>query len=226
MSFTWSRRSNKITQGRLLFAFLVVVAAGIAGFAVVNHNTAPALISMAESRVRSMTVQAMNDAVRSVMSNPLKYTDLIKVVQDNNGKVMMIQADTVELNDIATNTAITTQQNIANFGEQGIGIPLGSVLGGQLLSGRGPSIYARIIPVGAVTTDYESEFQSQGINQTRHKIYLNIHSAVRIVIPTKSKEVDVDLKVLVAENVILGEVPNAVVADPNYLPSGGISDGS
>ncbi len=210
----------------MLFFLLVLVAAAIAGYLVLDRNTSPALIAMAEARVRSMAVQAMNNAVRSVMSNPLKYTDLIKVVQDANGRVMMIQADTVELNDIATNTAITTQQNISTIGEQGVGIPLGSVLGGQLLSGRGPNIYARIVPVGAVTTDFESEFQNQGINQTRHKIYLNVHTVVRIVIPTHSKQVNVDTKVLVTESIIVGEVPKSYshVTDPNYLGSAGDTD--
>ena len=223
MSFSWSRKRGGLPR-RMLFLLLVVMAVVIAGYVALDRNTAPALIAMAEARVRSLAVQAMNNAVRSVMSNPLKYTDLIKVTQDANGRVMMIQADTVELNDIATNTAITTQQNISTIGEQGVGIPLGSVLGGQLLSGRGPNIYARIVPVGAVTTDYESEFQNQGINQTRHKIYLNVHTVVRIVIPTHSTQVNVDTKVLVTESIIVGEVPKSYshVTDPNYL--GSVSD--
>jgi len=166
---------------------------------------------MAESKVRAASVKAMNDAVRAIMSNPLKYTDLIKVSKDNEGKIMMIQADTVKMNDIATSAALTTQDNISKIGDQGVGIPIGSVLGGQLLSGRGPLIYARIIPVGSVTTDFESEFQNQGINQTRHKIYLNIHTTVRIVVPMESKEITVDTKVLITECIIIGEVPNSYV---------------
>jgi sporulation protein YunB len=196
---------------RLAMAAIAILVICVILFIIVDRNTAPIIIDMAESRVRAAAVKAMNDAVRTIMASPLKYTDLIKITQDNDGKIMMIQADTVKMNEIATNTALTTQQNITDVGKQGIGIPIGSVLGGELLAGRGPEIYARIIPVGAVTTDFESEFQNQGINQTRHKIYLNIHATVRIVIPTKSKEIDVDTKVLVTECIIIGEVPNSYV---------------
>jgi sporulation protein YunB len=190
-------------------------------FIIVDRNTAPTVIAMAEAKVRAMAVMAMNDSVRAVMTNPLKYTDLIRIVQDGDGKVKLIQADTIKMNDIAMTTATMSQENIAHIGE--IGIPLGTVLGGQLLAGRGPTIYARIVPVGSVTTDFESEFQNQGINQTRHKIYLNVHTTVRIVIPTQSKQIDVSTKVLVTECIIIGEVPTSYVnvtrpEDLNMIP--------
>jgi sporulation protein YunB len=219
MKFRYRRRLGNLRGGRILFILGLILALGIFLFIVIDRNTSPVIINMAEARVRAMAVKAMNDAVRSIMTDPVKYTDLIKVVQDNEGRVMMIQADTLKMNEISASAALTTQDNLGKIGDQGIGIPLGSVLGGQLLSGRGPNIYARIIPVGSVTTDFESEFQDEGINQTRHKIFLNLHTSVRIVIPTQSREVSVDTKVLVTECIIVGQVPSyyANVSDPNEL---------
>lgn len=203
-------------------AFLLLVVLGVLVFRYIDHNMSPVLISMAEARVRAMAVKAMNDAVRSIMTDPDKYTNLITSEQDNQGNVTMLQADTQRLNDIAVSAALKTQDNIAQIGTQGIGIPLGSVLGGQLLAGRGPNIYARIIPVGSVTTEYDDSkdgFESQGINQTHLKIYLNMHTTVRIVIPTQSKEISVDNKVLVTECIIVGRVPNSFVnvLDPSQI---------
>lgn len=218
MSFRWSRpriRSARPLLMRLAITLLILMLIGIILFVIVDKNTAPTVIAMAEAKVRAMAVKAMNDSVRAVMTNPLKYTDLIKIVQDNEGKIKLIQADTVKMNDIAMTTAMMCQDNIANIGE--IGIPLGTVLGGQLLSGRGPTIYAKIVPVGSVTTDFESEFQNQGINQTRHKIYLNVHTSVRIVVPSQSKQIDVTTKVLVTECIIIGEVPSSYVNVANPL---------
>ena len=206
-------------SGRLWIALAVLVTLGIFAFRYVDRNMAPVIISMAEAKVRAMAVKAMNDAMRSIMTDPTKYTNLISYRQDDQGNVIMMQADTLRLNDIAVSTALTTQDNIAQIGAQGIGIPLGSVLGGQLLAGRGPNIYARIIPVGSVTTDYDSEYEDKGINQTRLKIFLNLHTTVRIVIPTQSRDVSVDNKVLVTECIIVGKVPNSYVnvLDPNQL---------
>jgi sporulation protein YunB len=196
---------------RLAATALVLLTLFIILFFIVDRNMAPVIIDMAESKVRASTIKAMNDAVHTIMANPLKYTDLIKITQDNDGKISMIQADTVRMNEIATDTALQTQQNITDLGRQGVGIPIGSVLGGELLAGRGPDVYAKIIPIGSVTTDFESEFQNEGINQTRHKIYMIVHAAVRIVIPTQNKEIDVDTKVLVTECIIIGDVPNSYV---------------
>ena len=219
MNLRYRRHFKGLRGGRLLFIFALLMGLGIFIFVIIDKNTAPIIINMAEARVRALAVKAMNDAVRVIMTDPVKYTDLIKVVQDKDGRVMMIQADTLKMNEISASAALITQDNLSKIGDQGIGIPLGSVLGGQLLSGRGPNVYARIIPVGSVTTDFESEFQNQGINQTRHKIFLNVHTTVRIVIPTQSKEVNVDCKVLVTECIIVGQVPDYYVnvTDPNQL---------
>lgn len=221
MSFSWRKRSRlpKSFLYRLAAAAFILLLAGLLAFILIDRNASPVIIVMAEAKVRSMAVKAMNDSVRAVMSNPTQYVDLIRVVQNSEGKVMLMQADTVKMNDIATSTAMTSQENISLIGDSGIGIPLGSVFGSELLAGRGPIITARIIPVGSVTTDFESEFQSQGINQTRHKIYLNVHAVVRIVIPTQSKQINVDTKVLITECIIIGEVPDSYVnvTDPNDL---------
>lgn len=212
MSFTWSRRRRaQPFLFRLAVALLAVVAIGIILFVIIERAAAPVLIQMSEARVRASAVKAMNDAVRAVLINPLKYTDLIKITQDANGKVLLLQADTLKMNDIATSTALLTQENITSAGKQGVGVPMGSLVGGELLSGRGPDIYARIIPVGAVTTSFESEFKNQGVNQTNHKIYLDVRSVVRIVVPTQSKEIEVSTKVLVTECIIVGEVPDSYV---------------
>ncbi len=219
MHFRYRRQFVLQKSGRLWIALAVLVTLGIFAFRYVDRNMAPVIISMAEAKVRAMAVKAMNDAMRSIMTDPTKYTNLISYRQDDQGNVIMMQADTLRLNDIAVSTALTTQDNIAQIGAQGIGIPLGSVLGGQLLAGRGPNIYARIIPVGSVTTDYDSEYEDKGINQTRLKIFLNLHTTVRIVIPTQSRDVSVDNKVLVTECIIVGKVPNSYVnvLDPNQL---------
>ncbi len=219
MHFRYRRQFVLQKSGRLWIALAVLVVLSIFAFRYVDRNMAPVIISMAEAKVRAMAVKAMNDAMRSIMTDPTKYTNLISYRQDDQGNVIMMQADTLRLNDIAVSTALTTQDNIAQIGAQGIGIPLGSVLGGQLLAGRGPNIYARIIPVGSVTTDYDSEYEDKGINQTRLKIFLNLHTTVRIVIPTQSRDVSVDNKVLVTECIIVGKVPNSYVnvLDPNQL---------
>ena len=84
----------------------------------------------------------------------------------------------------------------------------GSFTGIKLLSGRGPGIKIRISTVGNVETDLKSEFEAQGINQTLHRIYLQVKCEVSILTPFKDITRDITNQVLIMENVIIGTVPN------------------
>ena len=84
----------------------------------------------------------------------------------------------------------------------------GSFTGLKILSGRGPGIKIRISSVGDVATDLRSEFVSQGINQTLHRVYLQVDTRVNILTPFDNIEKEISNQVLLMENVILGEIPS------------------
>lgn len=84
----------------------------------------------------------------------------------------------------------------------------GSFTGLKILSGRGPGIKIRISSVGDVATDLRSEFISQGINQTLHRVYLQVDTSVNILTPFDNIEKEISNQVLLMENVILGEIPS------------------
>lgn len=84
----------------------------------------------------------------------------------------------------------------------------GSFTGLKILSGRGPGIKIRISSVGDVATDLRSEFISQGINQTLHRVYLQVDTSVNILTPFDNIEKEISNQVLLMENVIIGEIPN------------------
>ncbi len=84
----------------------------------------------------------------------------------------------------------------------------GSFTGFKLLSGRGPGIKIRISSVGNVETDLRSEFIDQGINQTLHRVYLQVDTKVNILTPFDNIEKEISNQVLLMENVIIGEIPS------------------
>lgn len=77
-----------------------------------------------------------------------------------------------------------------------------------MLSGRGPGVKIRISSIGNIETDLESEFTSQGINQTLHRIYVDVSCNVKVLTPFKDIERNITNKVLLAENVIVGNIPD------------------
>jgi len=198
-----------LRKGFIIIAIIIIIL--LLCFSYFEKNIKSIVYDLAKAQVRAMATNAFNDAVSEVFSNTANNDDLISIILDNDGKVTMINADTVKMNKLATETAMLAQQKIAGLEDSGVFIPLGSMFKSQLLSGRGPRIKIKIIPVGSVSTQFVTEFQQAGINQTRHKIYLLATTHVNIVIPTGTSLVEVSSYVPISENIIIGDVPESFV---------------
>lgn len=187
---------------------LIVLVLLVTAYLIVDNAIRPTILSLSEARLRAIGVEAMNDAVRETIgSSGVTYTDLIHIEKDNAGKISLITANTVLMNNLAADTALAAQHKILSVGEQGISIPLGTILGGQLLTGRGPAVIIKFEPVGSVTTDVKAEFEDAGINQTRHKIYVILNASVRILLGNASQTVEISSQVLISDTIIVGDVP-------------------
>lgn len=180
-------------------------------FVIIDKGIKPTVIAMSEAKVEYMATIAMNNAVKQTLGSDIKYTDLINILTDNNGNITMIQANTIRMNNLAAEASSSTLSEITKMGDQGIEVPLGSIFNSRILAGMGPNIKVRIIPVGSVSTEFDTEFENAGINQTRHKIFLNMRAQVRVVVPLGSDVVAVSAKVPISETIIVGEVPDYYV---------------
>lgn len=199
---------------RIWIAVILLTGVSIA-YAIVDSSVKPAILSLSEARLRAIAAQAMNEAVRETIGADISYSDLISIQKDDSGSIKLISANAVLMNNLAASTAIAAQDKILNIGEQGIKIPIGTILGGQLLTGRGPAVEVRVEPVGSVTTDFKTEFEDAGINQTRHKIYIVLTAVVKIVVGNAAQTVEISSQVLISETIIIGDVPQSFVEVDN-----------
>lgn len=197
----------------LLAAAGALCLCGLAAWGLANLN--PIVIRMAEARASQLAVEAMNQAVDEVMGNSVTYSDLVLTSFDEQGRLSMLQANTMKMNDIASAAALVAQRNLGALAEQGVSIPLGAALGVSLFSGAGPMIKVSVVPVGSVTTAFATSFESAGINQTRHEISLQASVLMRIIVPTGADSVTVDTLVPIAESIIVGQVPSTYVNVPS-----------
>jgi len=216
------RRRIKISKMWILILILILA---VAGFFLIDKAIRPTILSLSEARLRAIAVKAMNDAVRETVGSDVGYSDLINIEKDDQGKIVLVSANAVMMNQLAASTAIAAQDKILNLGEQGIGIPIGTIVGGPLMTGRGPQIIVKFEPVGSVTTDFKTEFEDAGINQTRHKVYLVFDATVRILIGNAPQTVDISSQVLISDTIIIGDVPQNYFQGTedqllNLLPSG------
>lgn len=191
----------------LILLVLLLTAAVIA----MEQNLSQTMLDMAFARAYSMAVETINRAVKQAMGQGVAYEELIDAQMDAQGRVSMLRANTMRMNELASQTALLAERELGSAENQVVEIPLGAALGVSFLSGFGPRLEVQILPVGAVHTSFDTEFETAGINQTRHKIFLNLRATVSLIVPTGSQLVEVTSTVPIAESIIVGEVPDSFV---------------
>lgn len=216
------RRKNK--KRRLIIALVSIVLVAVVLFFYFQRNVTRVLISISEATMRASTTIAVNDAVYYTLSDGMRYEDLVSIERNESGDIVAVAANALKINKIARDTASISQSNLKNLSLNGIPIPLGALTGIEAFAGLGPSIYFRIIPVSSVSCGFSSTFESVGINQTKHSIYLRVIADISIVMPSRTENFAVTTDVLVGESVIVGSIPDTYLQSdifgnrPNLSP--------
>lgn len=187
-----------------LSIILIIV---ILGFLIFSFMVNPVIMDTVELRSKSLATRAMNSSIADVVMNSIVYDDLVNIISDEFGNISMIQANSLEINNLSKDLAQTCEIRIEEYGESGVMIPLGTFTGVPLLVGRGPRIKVKMTPIGSVVCKFMSQFETAGINQTVHKIYVNIKANVGVVMPLSSRTFTAEQQVLISESVIVGQVP-------------------
>ncbi len=187
---------------------LVTVAVFLILIVVIIHvNLTGVLKSIAEANMRSITTVAVNDAIYYTLSDGIRYEDLVNVERGEDGEIRSISSNSFQINRIARDAAYMSQQNLQEMSEGGIDVPLGAFTGIEAWAGFGPKINIQIIPISNVSCSFASKFESVGINQTKHSIYLEIVADISIVMPSGTSNFASLTEVLICESVIVGRVP-------------------
>ena len=156
---------------------------------------------------KSIATKISNEQATMVMSK-YKYEDLCTVNKDTNGNISMISANVIPINGIVSDITTRIQDELNKKENDSFKIKLGSFTGMKILSGRGPDVNIKMSTIGNLDTELKSEFISSGINQTVHKVYLQIECNVAILTPFSTQEEKITNQVLLAEAVIIGTTPS------------------
>ena len=192
---------------RIGVALTLFVAAFIFCTVYFRSNIVPTVMGSAVAEVRAMCTETINSAVTAVVGGGVEYDDLFSVVRDDAGNIEMVQANSPEINMVAREIAGLAQANLDALDLKEISIPIGTFTGLALLTGLGPDVTISVMPIGSALCDFVSYFIAAGINQTLHKIYIDVHAEISIITPLDEPTITVKAEVLVAENLIVGEVP-------------------
>lgn len=183
----------------LLIAFMVVEY--------VIKTVEPIIDIQCSSMAKSIATKISNEQATNVMKD-YKYDDFVNIDKTADGNIKLISANTITINQIISDVPLLIQSELEKIENSKFYIRLGTFTGSKILAGRGPKVEIKMSVIGDIETDLKSEFKEAGINQTLHRIYLEIKCNVSILTPINSITEVITNQVLLAEGVIVGNIPD------------------
>ncbi len=169
----------------------------------------PMIRPIAVARAKSIATRSINAAVDQVLAmDSISYESLISLETDSENRVTALKTNTALINKLKAELTSVISERVSRLDSATISIPIGSVIGGELLSGVGPRIYIDLAPVGYAETDIVNTFSAAGINQTIHQILLEVTVTIGIVMPAYTEYATVSTSIVLGESVLLGKVPD------------------
>jgi sporulation protein YunB len=179
------------------------------GYYTLNQNLRTSISVIASARAHQIATETINRALYETVLADVRYEDLVLVHKDRDDHVTMMQADAIRISRIVTEAGVEIKKALKKIEEESFTIPIGQILGMDLLASRGPRLEVRVIPMGTVNVFTSEMFEQAGINQVKHALCLNVEAEVRIVIPLVQETMEVSTKIPIVENIIVGQVPGA-----------------
>lgn len=179
----------------------------ISTFIFIEKRLESTIVTIADARAKQVAVNCINKIIKEKIINNEEYEDIIKIHKDDRGRIVLMQPDIIKIDKLQSETSLEVNKALSNLSNEEINIPLGQILGSQLLASYGPNINLSVIPIGTVDVYPINQFKAAGINQTRQMLSLRIESQVKVVVPMVKSNINVKTEILIADNIILGDVP-------------------
>ena len=205
------RRIRRILQ--LLLAVFVAVSVG---FLMLRSRYRDVIRDLAETQVKNTTSDLTNDAIaKQIDEGIIQYDRIVYFEKDLDGRITALKTNMSEVNRLKTDILNLINDEILALDTSDIGIPLGSLFLPELFSGKGPSIPVRILSIRNSDASFASSFSQAGINQTLHQLTMVVSVDVAVLVLGQTSSFTVNSEVVVAETVIVGDVPST------FLQTGG-----
>ncbi len=174
----------------------------------IDHQLRPVITQMAEYQCRLISLRAINEAVEEELSRMGDLDSvLVRTEKNKAGTINAIEVNAIEVTRLKTQLTSAVAQRLLELGKQEISIPLGTLLGWQILSGRGPNIRLQVVPASFVRSFVTDSLESAGINQTQHRVLIKFEVDMSAILPGYAVSVLVEDEVCVAQTLVVGEVP-------------------
>lgn len=206
------RRRFHRRNGMRGLALIAVAVLMIAAFVGIDARLRPLIQSYGYMAARRAAMLAVHTGVEAVLAGEeLGYTDLVAIERDADGHVLSAEANVNAINRLKAAATNAVMAELSAREVQTANIPLGSLVGGSFFTGRGPFLSVKIHSSGVVISNLSSEFGDAGINQTNHRISLDMTVMMTAALPMERVSIELNTAFLVCETVLVGDVPQTVL---------------
>ena len=170
------------------------------------------IIELARISVKNTTSDMINDAIDlQVTEGNIAYDRIVFFEKDLEGRITALKTNMSEVNHLKTEILGILNDEILSLDTTAMGIPVGSLFLPEILSGKGPVIPVQILSIRNSDADFLSDFSASGINQTLHQLNMEVSIEVSVLVLGQTDSFTVTSQVLVAETVIVGDVPQTLL---------------
>ena len=201
---------------RFFIGFLLVLLVLFVALALVRSRLYPVIRSLAETQVKNTASDLINDAIaEQIEAGNIQYDRIVYFEKDLDGRITALKTNIGEINRLKTDVLNIINDEILTTDESGFGVALGSLFLPEFFSGKGPKLPVKILVIRNSEADFYSDFSEAGINQTLHKLNMQVFLDVTVLVLGSTTEFTISSHMVVAETVIVGDVPET------YLQTGG-----
>ena len=199
--------------------FSVFVLSGAFFLSSVDARILPPVLEIIEkTAVNSINASIDHSLQKIAAQNTLDASDFFSVTTDANGMVNALSVNTVLVNDLCSRLAVAISEELTHIGKQTVHIPIATLLNWRAFANTGPTMPITVLPVGNAVVDFETTFESVGINQINFQLWLNVASSVRVVNPVQNHDVAVSRKIALVNTVFSGQVPETYMHNMPFIP--------
>lgn len=197
----------KIPPALITLAVALIVAASV--IALLENKLRPVAAEIAAAQAQNtMTAVVENAVTADLAARQVGYADFVTIQRDEGGGIAALATDMARMNLLRAELIASILEALEGVDVSEIQVPLGSLFALEPLWAKGPAIRARAMTVGTVRAEFDSQLTSAGVNQTLHRIWMEVDVPMTLLLPGGEVEVSVDTRLCVAETVIVGKVPD------------------
>lgn len=198
---------------KLLFNIFKLLLFAVAVFALLATAYSKYMLPQGKRISKNYAITYVNKKIDAVISDIISTnnynSESFFLQTTENNRITALTVNSMLINDFCSSTAAQLSKELNDMENRPVALRLGSITGINILNNMGPVIKLHIYNNGSTVVDYDTVFNSVGINQINFQVFLNIKAQVSMVLPMNKETLTVNRRVMLVNTVFSGEVPKA-----------------